>query len=96
MGDESGKLIAGHPVVAGYAKVERQLLGPVEDDQGGDGRDAAIARAQCRIGSHLAVQRVAGEFGEPGAKSGTFCCGDGSGVLMCSFLTWFVAVRSPG
>jgi hypothetical protein len=30
MGDESGKFVAGHPVVAGYEKVERQLLGPVE------------------------------------------------------------------
>lgn len=72
MSDESGKLIAGHPVVAGYAKVERQLLGPVEGNQGGDGRDAPIARAQGRIGPHLAVQRIADEFGEPGVKSGPF------------------------
>lgn len=83
MGDESGKLVAGHPVVAGDEKVERQFLGPVEGDQGGDGRDAPIARAQCRIGPHLAVQRVADEFGESGGvKSGAFSCVDGSGVLM--------------
>jgi hypothetical protein len=73
MCDERGKLVTSHAVVARSPKVDGQLLRPVERDQRGDGGNAAIARAQCRIGPDVAIKRVFDEFGESrGEATGHF------------------------
>jgi hypothetical protein len=55
--DQGGYFLGGHAVGEGSAQMGGQFVGPVQRDQRGQCRDAAVAGAEPGVGPHVAVER---------------------------------------